>query len=113
MNPHQRLALEKLWTSPAALESIREFEDQRHQLFLLDDTDKPDKHATAFVSEADLVWAWLAHEFMTFTTEATSGELAQLWAQDGKQIALDYLERFETTDPPQVELVKADGGLRY
>lgn len=113
MTPHHRLALEKLWVSPAAIANIREFEAQRHQLFLLDDADKPDKYATTFVSVADLVWAWLAHALVTFTTANVSGDLAAAWQAEGYEIAYEYIERFQTTNPPQVALVEADGGLRY
>ncbi len=117
LRPHDRVTLEKLWVSTAALESIRTFESTRHQISLLDDALKPDKHTTSFVSTSDLVWAWLADDsdegFFAFTTGTVTGDLVSIWEANGREIALDYIEGFESSDPPQVALIDAAGGLRY
>lgn len=98
--------------SPAALDALRRFEQRRHELSLLIDVQKPDKRSTKFVSVDDLVWAWLSSpdEYgLQAVASAALGCSEQLIHEElGRMVA-----SWELSQPPMVEQVILDGGLRF
>lgn len=98
--------IDQLLATPAAVASVRAYEQARHELSFLSDADKPDKHTTVFINSADLVWAWLAEP-------GTGGALDFIAGSATREDLAGFVSRHEFIDPDLVALVEADGGLRY
>lgn len=122
LSPADFADLKALIETPAALESIRAFEDYRYQLSTLDDSAKPDKNTTVFVDAKDLVWAWLADGSELGFAHYTSMEVLyawegqprfDIWQEHYIDILFAYIDEYEFIDPPFIAMIEDAGGLNH